>query len=867
MPLTRHREENIPKGERLPKRTFFVPLVALAAILLVGTTGAFGASQSGGGEGFESPTGAWFVELSTTPEAFNAKAKGAGLQFNERMRFNKLWKGVSVAANGETAEAIKKLDGVVAVYPVLEAHIPPTQTISPDLATAINMTGANEAQSELGLDGTGVRVAVMDTGVDYHNPDLGGCFGPGCRVTKGWDFVGDSFDASAAGGALIAHPDADPDDCNGHGTHVAGIVGAEGEVSGVAPGVTFGAYRVFGCNGSTSADIMIAAMERVAADGMHVLNMSIGSAFNTHPQYPTAVAADALAASGVVVVASIGNSGANGVYSAGAPGVGRNVIGVASIDNTHVNALTFRTPAGRQVPYMEVTETQDAPTSGTSAQLAYVGRGCSTTNPVDPYLNNPSGKVALIDRGTCTFNEKYQRAITAGAVGVVIANNVSGLFAGGSVVDRGAFAIGISKEDGDAIKAEMNTAAVSLAWTDDRINAVNPTGGLASSFTSYGLESELALKPDIAAPGGLIYSTYPMEKGGHAVISGTSMASPHVAGAVALYLEEHPGTTFANVRTALQNSADPVLLQPGVLQATHRVGAGMLDIDDSIEAATVVSPSRIALGEGTAAKTTTITIRNNGASAVTYTLEHEPAAGTRGSTYAPVLTTGNFAGATSSAGRIRVAAGGEATVDVTITPNTSSALFDKSVYGGYIRFTGGGKSFRVPYAGFTGDYQKVDVIAAGGCNFPGIFKRGGSTACPAGTTTTPFGGFTRQAAGATFNVGDSADRPVLLYHLAHQARRLEIRAVNASKEEFLVAAGDYTVRNPTNGLAVDGYFVYTWDGKAAIARTSGGLNRRDLPSGTYTLKLVATKLNAAGDTSPTVSQTWTSGEFSITRAG
>ena len=136
----------------------------------------------------------------------------------------------------------------------------------------------------------GVSLAVMDTGIDYDHPDLGGCFGPGCRVETGYDFVGDDYDAETN---PFTEPDEDPDDCQGHGTHVAGIVGADGTVTGVAPGVTFGAYRVFGCDGSTDADIMIAAMEMALADGMDILNMSIGSSF-AWPQYPTAAASDRL---------------------------------------------------------------------------------------------------------------------------------------------------------------------------------------------------------------------------------------------------------------------------------------------------------------------------------------------------------------------------------------------------------------------------------------------------------------------------------------------------------------------------------------------------------------------------------------------
>ena len=520
-------------------------------------------------------SGQWFVQLKGKPTAaggsaqqaraekqqFKADAKAAGLSFKERMSFERLFNGLSIEADTATPPVHPRHRGVQAVFPMTSIDIPVTEQPSPELATAIDMTGARIAQTELGLTGAGIKVAVMDTGIDWNHPDLGGCFGNGCRVATGWDFVGDDFNADQASAAYqpVAHPDSNPDDCNGHGTHVSGIVGANGDVVGVAPDVTFHAYRVFGCEGSTTADIMLAAMERALADGSDILNMSIGSAFQTWPQYPTAVGADLLVANGMIVITSIGNSGANGVYSASAPGVGNEVIGVASFDNSHVSALTFVTPGGRRVPYLEITETTDAPTTGISAPVVIVGRGCTKSGPTwelpaeDPYpAGGVSGKVALIDRGTCTFDAKYQRAIDAGAVGVIIANNVSGMFAGGATVDRGFFSIGISLEDGNALKAEINAAGAnptSVTWTDVRVNAVNPTGGRMSSFSSYGMTAELKLKPDIGAPGGLIRSTYPLEKGAYAIVSGTSMASPHVAGGAALYLEAHPGTTQAELRT------------------------------------------------------------------------------------------------------------------------------------------------------------------------------------------------------------------------------------------------------------------------------------------------------------------------------
>ena len=324
--------------QRVLRLTLLLAIVLTLSIMSVGAQGQVitqAADQS---------SGLWFVELSSAPTAdgtslatvrqekvnFRNAARGTGLNFTERYAFDTLWNGLSIQMNASQLSTLARIDGVKAIYPVVTVALPPTQAGDPELFTALAMTGADIAQSELGFTGAGIRVAVMDTGVDYHHPDLGGCFGPNCRVYTGYDFVGSAFNADPSSPAYnpTPAPDADPDDCNGHGTHVAGIIGANGTVKGVAPGVKFGAYRVFGCDGSTTADIMIAAMERALADGMQVLNMSIGSSFQW-PQYPTAMASNRLVNKGMVVVASIGNSGTSGVYAAGAPGLGDKVIGVA----------------------------------------------------------------------------------------------------------------------------------------------------------------------------------------------------------------------------------------------------------------------------------------------------------------------------------------------------------------------------------------------------------------------------------------------------------------------------------------------------------------------------------------------------------
>jgi subtilisin family serine protease len=845
-------------------RTTCAALLAASALVFGLATATARAQDSVPAAAAENAGRLWFVELGSPPtadgtslavvrnekNAFRHAAAAAGIQYTERRAFDVLFNGLSIDVAPSDRMKVARLEGVKAMYPVEIIAVPEADRIGTggvaDLATAIQMTGANIAQSA-GWTGAGVKVAVMDTGIDYDHPDLGGCFGPGCRVAMGYDFVGDAFNADPGSPSYnpIAVPDSDPDDCNGHGTHVAGIVGASGAINGVAPGVTFGAYRVFGCAGSTTADIMVAAMERALEDGNHVLNMSIGSAFQW-PQYPTAQASDRLVNSGMVVVASIGNSGANGLYSAGAPGLGQKVIGVASYDNINVAALTFNAnPGGQQVAYLPLATTTPAPTSGTSPEIVYVGRGCNA----DAYLASPAGKVALIVRGTCTFNEKYAKARANGAVGVIIHNNLAGIFAGGGVTDLGIFGIGISLADGMHLRGL--TAPVTATWTSTTILAPNPTGNLISSFSSYGLSPDLALKPDIGAPGGLINSTYPLELGGSAIISGTSMASPHVAGGAALLLEAKPNTPSQAMRGILQNSADPKAWSgnPGLgfLDFVHRQGAGMVDIDDAILATTKIEPAKIAAGEGAAGPyTQTLKVENNAAAPVTYNLSFVNALSTGG-----VITPGAFLGnasVTFSAPSVTVPANASATFDATITPATGPT---NGQYGGYVMLTDAAdatKVFRVPFAGFVGDYQGIVVLTPTANGFPWLAKLIGSS-------------FFNQPGGATYTMA-GGDIPYFLVHLDHQARRVRFEAFDAvsGKAWQRVSDDEYAGRNsePTT------FFAFTWDGTTFQGKGKNGTQWTTVPDGQYVVKLSV--LKALGDENdPAHWETWTSPVITIDR--
>jgi subtilisin family serine protease len=830
----------------------------------------------------ETPT-LWLVELSgkasidggnvaalaAEKQAFRSAAENAGVRLSERRSFSTIWNGVSVSIKPGDVTKLARLPGVKAVYPVIKYSVP-ERSANPgiELATAIKQTGADIAQNQLGFTGAGVKVAIMDTGIDFDHPDLGGCFGPGCRVASGYDLVGDDFNADDTSPSFqpIPHPDPIPDDCNGHGTHVAGIVGANGSIVGVAPGVTFQAYRVFGCEGSTFSDIMLEAMERAFAGGADILNMSIGAAYQW-PQYPTAVAASKLVGKGMVVVASIGNEGATGLYSVGAPGVGKDVIGVASFDNTDVLLPAFTVaPGNASFGYLQATGAGTTPTSGTFP-LSRTGTTTTANDGCDPLAaGSLAGQVVLIRRGTCGFYNKAVNAEIAGAAGVILYNNAAG-FINPTVAPTATPppgvplgtpvtipVVAITQGQGATINALIAAGGATMTWTDTQSSVPNPTGNLISSFSSYGLAPDLSLKPDIGAPGGNINSTYPLEKGGHANISGTSMASPHVAGAAALLLQAKPRKWSNLFRDLFQNSADPKpwSLNPGIgiLDSVHRQGAGMIDIDDTILATASVTPAKLALGESEAGPVTqTFTVKNAAATPATFDLSFENALSTGG-----VITPsffGSDADVAFSSASITVPARGEGTFTATITPATGP---NQGQYGGYIMLTqqGADHVFRVPFAGFVGDYQSIRVLTPTANGFPWLAKLAGGT-------------FTNQPAGASYTlVGD--DVPQFLAHFDHQSQRFSMK-VNALKtvngvkkldrDWFFVIDEQYFGRNQTT----TGFFSFSWDGTTF---NKGNTKTFVVPNGEYVVTISV--LKALGDsTNPAHTETWQSPPIVINR--
>ncbi len=358
-------------------------------------------------------------------------------------------------------------------------------------------------------------------------------------------------------------------------------------------------------------------MDRAAADEMDVVNMSLGDAFATWPDYPDAAAADALTDAGTLVVASAGNSGESGLFSSGSPGVGKKVISVASVENTNITndyiAVT-PSPAGTDgnFVYCRAEGAPLPPTPGGTADLARasVQHGCTAFTGV-------AGKIVLIQRGTCCFDDKALNAQSAGASRRWCSTTTQpGILspdrrrARSDHDSRGHDRPGRRRRPG----AQLGTTPTTLTWTSWSRRHANPVAGLVSDFSSFGMAADLTLTPDVAAPGGNIWSTYPIEQNSYANLSGTSMAAPHVTGvggpaaAGRAAGQRRPAGGRDEGAGGAANTAKPIssLFQfglpvvPGVYEPTVRQGAGLIQVDKAIAAAltsTTITPGKISVGE------------------------------------------------------------------------------------------------------------------------------------------------------------------------------------------------------------------------------------------------------------------------------
>ncbi|KAJ2959470.1 hypothetical protein NQZ79_g5062 [Umbelopsis isabellina] len=637
---------------------------------------------------------------------------------------------IEVDKPSQALEYIQSLHDVKRVWPVSLVTKPAVQVEedgdSGTLIAANNMTGVYTVQHTLGLTGMGMKVGVIDTGIDYTHPALGGCFGPSCRVAYGHDFVGDKYDGTNAN---TEGPDP-RDNCNGHGTHVAGIIGARDPESGfvgVAPDVTFGAYRIFGCTGSTADDIIMKAMEMAFDDGMDVINLSLGD--QGWAESPTAALGNILAEKGMAVAAAAGNAGDKGIFEVGAPAVGRRVVSVASVDNSKVleyaivvneEEFSYVTESGKPLtgPSVSIVATSKEPNIN--------GDGCK------PLAMNITGKYALISRGGCLFDEKAANAQNAGAAGVIIYNNEVGQLTPAVHDSKVKIPVaGLSREDGlQLLKILTSSSEIKVQIPKEQHSFALPTGGLISTFSSWGLAADLDIKPEISAPGGQIFSTFPVALGSYATLSGTSMACPHISGVMALIRKARGGgrtLDTATLRALIMNNAKPFkVYQNDYLDSVARQGAGLVNIEQAINTQLLIEPQSIPLGDKNhlASKNEyKIVLENLGAEAAEFQLSHLAAASvqayevTKYSQESLPLNKPEYIYDPESEAKVdfetstvTVPAKSKLDVKVRIHPPVSPSAL--SIYSGYIvvQDARNGYESHVPYAGFTGSLSDIHVL-------------------------------------------------------------------------------------------------------------------------------------------------------------
>lgn len=405
------------------------------------------------------------------------------------------------------------------------------------------------------LTGKGVTVGIIDTGVDYTHPDLRRNYGGGRDLV---DNDRDPMETLALGKATL------------HGTHVAGIIAANGKIQGVAPEAKIIAYRALGPGGGGTTEQVLAAIEQAIKDKVDIINLSLGNDING-PDLPISLALNKAVDKGIVAVAANGNSGPN-VWTVGSPGTASNAISVgASTPTLEIPTLSIDGKQYRIQP-MEGSSKWDLDRS-----LDLVDGGLGTKAD----LQNVKGKIVLIQRGRLTFSEKAKNASDAGAAAVLIYNNMNGTFFGNLETELTIPVGSLTKRDGEFLQKKPRSARISLIEERDRLADFSSRGPVTGTWE---------IKPDIVAPGVAINSTVP---GGYLSLQGTSMAAPHVSGACALIKQAHPDWTPLQIKAALMNTATPLEKN----YHTYEQGAGRIQVDDAVKAVSLVMPSSLKFGK------------------------------------------------------------------------------------------------------------------------------------------------------------------------------------------------------------------------------------------------------------------------------
>ncbi|MGG2026004.1 S8 family serine peptidase [Gottfriedia sp. S16(2024)] len=585
-----------------------------------------------------------------------------------------------------------------------------------------------------GFTGKGIKVGILDTGMDYNHPDLKDAY------KGGYDFVdndNDPMETTYADWKKSGKPEVSNSEAyyTEHGTHVAGIIGGRGKANsdyktvGAAPESDLYAYRVLGPYGSGTTDAILAGIDRAVQDGMDVINMSLGATLND-PIYATSIAVNNAVLSGVTTVVAAGNTG-DQMYTLGSPGaaalaltVGASSIALDVYEYAGVNN-------GKNYSVRQLAQNySDDMTSlkGKTYQLVDVGLG----NPADFTGKDVKGKIAFIKRGTIALIDKIKNAKAKGAIGVLMYNDEANKAEGaiqsylGESMDA-VPAFSVSNEDGLVISATIKAGKTDFTFGD--FSKVQTASDELATFSSRGpSRRNYDIKPEVTAPGVSILSTVPFYennktadgskpedyKYAYSRLSGTSMATPYVAGVSALLLQSNKDLQAEDIKSILMNTADPLSKAYSVFE----VGSGRVDayeaIHSNIELEVVDQTSKIIDGREKSIKELTggisfgsygsddqdiadsrnITLKNRSEKAKTFNVDVKFQAGLRGSKDAAVNNV-TLTGPTS------VKLNGISQRNIKFNLNIPKTA-EKGTYEGYITFTNTSDStetYQIPFGG------------------------------------------------------------------------------------------------------------------------------------------------------------------------
>jgi len=424
--------------------------------------------------------------------------------------------------------------------------------------------------NDLGYYGEGIKIAVIDTGVDHLHPDLFG-FGPGGKIIGGYNFVEDNKM---------------PVDTNGHGTEVTGIIAADGQLKGIASKASIFAYKVSEDGESVPSELIVKAVQQAINDDVDIINISLG-VNRTNSKIDQIV--NKAVENGIVVVTAAGNDGPE-FGTIGSPGKNSKVITVGATYNNITSSFVATLK-------VEEKQFQVFPMIGTALldepiiEEIVFGKFGRERDLAEGSFSNT---IVLVERGSDVkdeivyFSEKENNVANAGGKAIVVFNNEPGIFSGELLHEFAAPnyqpkipALSISREDGMFLKELLQNKTIAT------LNVFyNPD--FVAHFSSRGPVSPFYIKPDLVAPGAFINTT--LIDGKYNFTSGTSFAAPHVSGAAALLLQKNPDLNPEEIKSVLLTTTDFVFDAYDNKFSLEATGSGRLNITRAFEANLIIVP-------------------------------------------------------------------------------------------------------------------------------------------------------------------------------------------------------------------------------------------------------------------------------------